>query len=234
LPADIISELMAVLADEPTIVVCDLGDMAPHTAATSQMFSPVADYLACWPGTLVVLCLPDPTAYTRALPAAIDGRLLVHSSRDAGIAEASALLRPIDHAQAPLAPMLTAARDARQFTVRTLLDWHVPQLISPVSLVVSELVTNSVIHALTVIDLALSHADGTVRIAVHDHAGGRPSASPEGVPGHALGKRGLVLVQAFTRSWGVFPGRAAGKTVWAVVDVAGVGASPGQRLRSVV
>ncbi len=232
LPADIVSELMDVLADEPAVVACDLTEMAPHPAEMTRMFEPVADYLGSWPGTLVVLCVPEPMEYARALPAAIAGRLLVHGSLQQGLAEATRLLHPVDHVKTPLAPTPTAARDARQFTVRTLLDWRQSQLISPVSLVVSELVTNSIVHAVTVIDLALSRVGGTVRIAVHDHAGGRPVRGAERSPGLLLEKRGLVLVQAFTRCWGVFPSRGAGKTVWAVVDSADIPSVSSQRSRA--
>jgi hypothetical protein len=232
LPADIVSELMHVLADEPAIVVCDLTEMAPHRIATAQMFEPVSDYLASWPGTLVVLCVPDPLEYAHALPAAIAGRLLVHGSREEGLAEATQLARQVDHVQAPLAPTPTAARDGRRFAVRALLDWRLSPLISPVSLVVSELVTNSVVHAVTVIDLALSRVEGTIRIAVHDHAGGRPARRAPGMAGQPLEKRGLVLVQAFTRCWGVFPSaRGTGKTVWAVVDAVDSASVPSQRAR---
>jgi hypothetical protein len=231
LPADIVSELMDVLADEPAVVACDLTEMAPQPVAMTQMFEPVAAYLASWPGTLVVLCVPDPAEYARALPTAIAGRLLVHGSLQDGLTEAMRLVHPVHQVTTPLAPTPTAARDARQFTVRTLLDWRQSQLISPVSLVVSELVTNSVVHAVTVIDLALSRVEGTVRIAVHDHAGGRPVRGAEGSTGLLLEKRGLVLVQAFTRCWGVFPSRGTGKTVWAVVDAADTPSGSSQRSR---
>jgi hypothetical protein len=232
LPTDVVSELMDVLAGEPAIAVCDLTEMAPYPSTMSQMFDPVAAYLANWPGTLVVVSVPDPQEYTRALPAGIAGRLLVYGSPEEGLAEASRLLRPVDRVETPLAPTPTAARAARQFTVRTLLDWQLSQLISPVSLVVSELVTNSVVHAVTVTDLTLSRTGGTVRIAVHDHAGGRPVRQPDGSTGQLLEKRGLVLVQAFTRCWGVFPSRVAGKTVWALVDAADVGSLSSQRARA--
>jgi hypothetical protein len=217
LPSDIAGELMDVLADEPRVVVCDLAGSA-RVAGEANVFAPVSEYVAQWPGTVVVVCAADPSARATMRHAAPAERVLVHESREAGLSRASDMVPDVHRARTHLAPVPTASREARVFATRTLLDWQMPQVIRPVSLVVSELVTNSVVHAQTVLDLTLSRVGTRIRVAVRDHGGGAPRTHADEAPEVTLSGRGLLLVQAFTRCWGVFPGRAEGKTVWAVVD----------------
>ena len=229
LPSDLAGELMDVLADEPSIVLCDLHGIAA-TSAFAEVFAPVAPYLAHWPGTVVVACVDDRRMRDRVLTAEAAKRLLIDESAESALDEARRRVEPVQHAAISLSPLLTASRDARRFVTRTLLDWKLPRLVAPASLVVSELVTNSIVHAITVIDLTLSVAHDKLRIAVHDHGGGSPHVHEED-HGQMLAGRGLMVVQAFTCCWGVFPGRGHGKTVWAVTDQ-DQGPSQSQRSRS--
>ncbi|HEX2177598.1 MAG TPA: ATP-binding protein [Nocardioidaceae bacterium] len=217
LPTDLAGELMDVLADEPSIVLCDLQGMAAG-ASVSEVFAPVGPYLAHWPGTVVVVHVDDPRMRDGLFAAEGSDRLLVDESVESGLDHALERVPPVQHAAVQLSPLLTASRDARRFVTRTLLDWQLPRLVAPASLVVSELVTNSIVHAVTVIELTLSVADDKLRIAVHDHGGGSPRAPGGEAAEHLLGGRGLMVVQAFTCCWGVFPSRGRGKTVWAVTD----------------
>jgi anti-sigma regulatory factor (Ser/Thr protein kinase) len=78
-------------------------------------------------------------------------------------------------------------------------------------LVVSELATNAVRHARTPFRLSI-HTAPTLRVEVTDGSSALPvggTADPRSESG-----RGLWLVAALTRSWGVEP-RGAGKVVWA-------------------
>ena len=231
LPTDVIGELVSVLAEAPPIVVCDLTGMAPAVASNADLFAPVADYLADWPGTYVVVCVTDPDAYADTIPPGLAERLLVHTTREAGLADALERVTPVEHAVTHLPPVLTAARDARAFTTRALLDWRLAGLIGPAGVVVSELVTNSIVHAVTVLDLTLSRTDTCLRIAVHDHGGGSPAVNPGGQPEDMLDGRGLVLVRALTRGWGVFQSRNNGKTVWAVMETSSLTPRPLHRSR---
>jgi hypothetical protein len=81
-----------------------------------------------------------------------------------------------------------------------------------VLLAVSELATNAVIHAGTPFAVSVSATDETMRISVQDWSSAPPimrDASPAARSG-----RGLRLIAAVSRSWGVEPG-PDGKTVWA-------------------
>lgn len=216
-PSDVVSELMGVLADEAGVVVCDLTGIAAAKSTVATMFAPVSDYLRCWPGIVVVVVVPDPSVRA-ALVAVAPDRLLVRGSWETAMAEVGGLLPELLRSRLWCAPRPTAPRDARAFTTRTLLDWRMSPLVGPGALVVSELVTNAFLHAVTVVELALSCAGTRVRMAVRDHGGGRPEWLPGDRPEESLTGRGLHLVNALTRGWGVFPSRQPGKTVWAVLD----------------
>jgi anti-sigma regulatory factor (Ser/Thr protein kinase) len=219
LPGDVSSELVAALAHEPHVVVCDLTGMAPATSPR-KIFEPVAAYLSLWPGTVVVVVVPETGANPSLTSLGANGRLLLRTDPEAGVAEARSLTRETDRRQLQLMPLPTAPSEARTFATRTLLDWQASRSIRTTSLVVSELVTASLLHAQTVIDLALSHAGSCLRVAVHDRGGGRPRPRHGDWEDETPTGRGMVLVDRLTSCWGVFPGRRGGKTVWALLDAA--------------
>ena len=102
---------------------------------------------------------------------------------------------------------------ARQFVAALLERWQVVGLGPDASLVTSELVSNSVIHARTTIEVRLAPLDDGVRIEVRDGAAYTVELRP---PDGDLAPRGLglrVVAQLATR-WGVDP-VPDGKTVWA-------------------
>jgi anti-sigma regulatory factor (Ser/Thr protein kinase) len=220
---DVVSELVDHLAySDARIVVCDLTGMAVSPREMVPVFAPVAAYLAAWPGTIVVAGVPDGAQYSRTIPAAIVGRLLVHSSIESGLRHARALLPPMEQTQTYLPPLSPAVSGARDFVRHALDDWRLSELAWPASLVTSELVTNALQHSETVLDLTLSRVDTRLRIAVHDHGGGAPVIPTRSDADAATqqGGRGLQLIEAATLAWGVFPTRGHGKTVWALLDAA--------------
>jgi anti-sigma regulatory factor (Ser/Thr protein kinase) len=85
------------------------------------------------------------------------------------------------------------------------------------ALVVSELITNSVIHAGLPaghpVDLAVSAHAGRVRLVVHDGGHGFDPGRVDGGDALAPGGQGLVLVAALSETWGVDCG-GDGCTVW--------------------
>jgi anti-sigma regulatory factor (Ser/Thr protein kinase) len=69
------------------------------------------------------------------------------------------------------------------------------------TLAVSELVTNAVIHGRGDVELTLTANDGTIRIEVTDQGGGQPKLVPQGA--HIVGAGwGLHLVDALADQWG--------------------------------
>jgi anti-sigma regulatory factor (Ser/Thr protein kinase) len=226
-PSQVTSGLKEALArDGDTIVVCDLRGMTAPGTAVAQMFTPVSGYLDHWPGAAVVVCSEDGSVLTR-LPDGAQQRLVARADRSAGVAEAERMLPPVQQARLRLPADPSAARQARRFATRALEDWQVPESVGTATLVVSELVTNSIRHAQTINELTLSLAQKRLRIAVHDLSDGSPEPTRQ-LDADALDGRGLFLVEVMSRAWGVFPSPLSGKTVWAILD--GVPTQPEQRL----
>lgn len=81
-------------------------------------------------------------------------------------------------------------------------------------LMVSELVTNAVLHGRPPIVVMIERDQSDVQVTVADHHPHWPSLqnpSPD-----AVGGRGLRIVDALASAWGIQP-RAVGKAVWFVV-----------------
>jgi len=111
-----------------------------------------------------------------------------------------------------LAPYPASVPEARRFTVETLRGWGLEHLTTSAALLVTELVTNSVLHARTVMRVCLSRLENRVRVEVHDGSTVRPSVRAHAID--ATTGRGLNLVAKLAHSWGVDV-RDSGKSVWA-------------------
>lgn len=122
------------------------------------------------------------------------------------------------------------ARLARHVAVRQLAVWGLPPggaVSESVALVVAELAANAVTHGRVPgrdFELRLEEvADGAIRIEVSDTRSERRPPTREAlapVAQDAESGRGLLLVDALCRAWGV-SARPVGKTVWAEVAAGG-------------
>jgi anti-sigma regulatory factor (Ser/Thr protein kinase) len=113
---------------------------------------------------------------------------------------------------------------ARRRAVRLVTEWGHPERAGDVALVVSELMTNALLHG-SVRDRLIRvrlHVTGTaLRAEVSDPRGERrPQARGASDDLDQFG-RGLLLVGTFADRWGCEPG-GVGKTVWAQWDLAAV------------
>ena len=104
---------------------------------------------------------------------------------------------------------------ARCFVADTLSSWGLDQLIDDGSIIVSELVTNAIIHADSDFAVSLSSHGDAVRLSVRDNRPVVPVLrSPLPV---AISGRGLRMVAALARRWGTFL-EGDGKVVWAELN----------------
>ncbi len=118
-------------------------------------------------------------------------------------------------ARARLAGDAKSAREARRFVSTTLAEWSMDDVADAVALLVSELVTNSVLHARTSMELSLESSGEQLRVAVADDNPQIPQQrrySRESATG-----RGLKLVEALSSSWGIET-RVDGKSVWFTIS----------------
>ncbi|WP_161165014.1 SpoIIE family protein phosphatase [Streptomyces sp. SID5910] len=111
-----------------------------------------------------------------------------------------------------------AVRHARRFTNRTLRSWGVPASdIDAVLLVVSELVTNALVHTDGKVRLDLTLVGSRLRVAVAD-ASPRTPVKPTSIGWEATGGRGILLVEAVSTTWGTLP-VGGGKQVWSEITL---------------
>ncbi|GAA3065571.1 ATP-binding protein [Streptomyces roseofulvus] len=125
-----------------------------------------------------------------------------------------------------------AVRGARKFTSATLDEWNLGDRFDDVALVVSELVTNALRHAVPdgggpdeaqgpPVRLHLMRWASRLVCAVRDPSRESPEARGGEEDFSAESGRGLFLVESFSDSWGWHPlaGRLQGKVVWALFRV---------------
>ncbi|MEU6669009.1 SpoIIE family protein phosphatase [Streptomyces sp. NPDC046727] len=107
-----------------------------------------------------------------------------------------------------------AVRHARRFTRRTLRAWGIPRdMLDTALLVVSELVTNALVHTGGPVRLDMSLVNHRLRLAVADSSPRSP-VKPASIGWEATGGRGILLVEAVSVAWGTVP-VSGGKLVWA-------------------
>lgn len=154
----------------------------------------------------------------------------------------STMLKPLRQGLPPLDPAAVssaascalparyeAVRESRQFTRRTLDQWDVGERFDDICLVVSELVTNALRHAVPgepehstgphapAVRLHLMRWTERLVCAVRDPSHDTP-APRDSDDFSAESGRGLFLVDSFSDSWGWHPlaGALSGKVVWAL------------------
>jgi hypothetical protein len=215
---DLDRAIQLALADAPRGVVCDLSAVPEGAeSAAVEMLATAGRHVGDWPGIPVAVAWPNPLV-RRALSAHPQGGHLIVTA--AMIPAVSAVLAtPIPDVDClRLAPHPTAPRASRDFVARALLGWGLEPLIPAASLVVSELVTNSTIHAGTDIELSVAWSLGVLRLTVRDKSPDLPHQwNPRFVDVHG---RGLSVVTGLSRAFGVLPAADGGKVVWAVLNAA--------------
>jgi hypothetical protein len=115
-----------------------------------------------------------------------------------------------------------AVMHARRFTARTVRSWGVTEEADVVQLVVSELVTNAVVHTQGDVHLDLTLTGDRLRIAVTDSLPRAP-VKPRIVDWESTGGRGIMLVEAMSTAWGSVP-VGGGKQVWSEIALPACGA----------
>ncbi|MDT9695800.1 SpoIIE family protein phosphatase [Streptomyces sp. P17] len=110
-----------------------------------------------------------------------------------------------------------AVGHARRFTRRTLRSWDLTGQTDAVLLVVSELVTNALVHTEGPVRLDLTLINSRLRVAVADTSPRSP-VKPTSIGWEATGGRGILLVEAMSASWGTLP-VSGGKQVWSEIQL---------------
>jgi len=105
-----------------------------------------------------------------------------------------------------------SVRVGRRFAAGALAEWSIRESVAADAIViVSELLTNAVLHGAPPIALRLELTEGTLSIEVDD--GDRTMPKPRRPEPNDPGGRGLLIVAALSRRWASCE-RRDGKTVW--------------------
>jgi anti-sigma regulatory factor (Ser/Thr protein kinase) len=107
--------------------------------------------------------------------------------------------------------------DARNFAAQALTEVRA-DLLDDIRLMVSELASNAVEHAMTSFHLTIHHSRREIRVEVTDSGSGTPamrSTGPDAVKG-----RGLQIVDMVSTQWGVEQEPDSAKTVWFSLELA--------------
>jgi anti-sigma regulatory factor (Ser/Thr protein kinase) len=100
------------------------------------------------------------------------------------------------------------------------------EVVDAAGLLVSELVTNAIVHARTPVEVRVSVTDTVLRAEVSDGSPTLPAPRrPIGLVGTG---RGLQLLEQVATRWGVLS-TESGKTVWFELMLSGDGAGPASR-----
>lgn len=115
----------------------------------------------------------------------------------------------------PLAAAGIAPSQARRFVIERLAAWQLSAWEASATLIVSELVTNALLHARTDMVVSLSRLETAVLLEVTDNSAQLPTQRRYSL--HAGTGRGLNLVARLAQDWGV-RAEGNGKTVWALLS----------------
>lgn len=127
------------------------------------------------------------------------------------------------HELLQLPPRTSSVVDARHAVTDWCQNWRLEHLADAIEVLVSELVTNAVVHGVGPVRLVADFDGDRVRIEVHDREPHGPRAHVSAATDLDEHGRGLQLVAMLADRWGSL-GTADGKVVW--IELAAAGASP--------
>ncbi|MCU1379488.1 MAG: response regulator receiver [Acidimicrobiales bacterium] len=114
--------------------------------------------------------------------------------------------------QKTLAPDVGSSAAARRFMEETLRRWSCGEVLDVVNLLVSELVTNAVVHGGSEADVSVILTPSALRVEVGDRDEFIP-APKAGDDDWATSGRGLALVELMAQAWGTEQVKG-GKVIW--------------------
>jgi anti-sigma regulatory factor (Ser/Thr protein kinase) len=109
-------------------------------------------------------------------------------------------------------PSIDSPRRARHDIVALLHDRGIQEVDDVAALLTSELVTNSVMHASSDVEVCCEVHAGRVRVAVSDRSPVTPHVGDGGTTEES--GRGVSIVSALADAWGTEATRDQGKSVW--------------------
>jgi anti-sigma regulatory factor (Ser/Thr protein kinase) len=120
-----------------------------------------------------------------------------------------------------LLPVAASVAEARRWAAAQVGPVAGPAVAETAALLVSELVSNVVLHARTPCEVSIAHHGPALRVVVRDACDRMPRSAGAADP-LAMSGRGLLLVEALSDAHGVERHAEGGKSVWFQVLVPSV------------
>ncbi len=215
------------LADQPQAVVLDMTRLTQVTDRAASAFVDFAAESSRWPGADLLLC-GGSTDVVRSVAQVASQPSVELFGSVAAAREAHHWLPDRRRDSVVLIPDRTAPEVARVLVKEACEEWGVRRLSRLGQLIISELVTNGVVHARTELRVTVRFSGRTLSLAVRD--GDPRLLHPPGggveADNHGYG-RGLLIVDSMADSWGCTP-TADGKVTWATLDLPDTAPNPSQ------
>lgn len=203
------SAVLSGLAEQPPALLVDVADATLADPEAVRVLADLVRETADWPAAGLAIFAPDGDADAwRA------SGLPVWPSRAAAF-EAFGPTQPSRQLALSLEPIVGAARRARELVTDACARWHLPELVGPASIVVTEMANNVVAHARTMMTVRLAVRGSGMTVAVRDHNPKVPRFTGPVAP-TSYGGRGLLLIDAVSHRWGNLR-LSDGKVVWAIL-----------------
>jgi anti-sigma regulatory factor (Ser/Thr protein kinase)/anti-anti-sigma regulatory factor len=201
------------LTEQPDSLIIDIGALSVPDRIFLTVLITVARWSAVWPGCRLAVCGATTRTEADMCRLGLDRYVTVglHLPDAMDRLRQQPAIRRSRHA---LLPTAAAVIEARQQAEEVCAAWNVALATPAAQTVVSELVTNAVVHAGTAMELIFTFAHRALYVAVRDQSPSVPRYR-HGEPDHGYG---LVLVEAFSAYWGYHP-TSTGKVVWAAIRV---------------
>jgi anti-sigma regulatory factor (Ser/Thr protein kinase) len=210
--------LLKCIAECPLTVAADVDGLVVTDRSALAVFPAVGRHHRHGPAVTLALCAAPATATGRVVRRVLGRGLTVHPNREAALAAALAAQAALQRIRVRLPADPRSALTARRLVAEACHNWGLADLAEAALVVVSELVSNAVVHAGTDLDVSAAVRGAYLHLSVRDGSRLRPLMSPvNGADGAALTSgRGLYLVDSCTAGWGAAVA-SDGKVVWATL-----------------
>jgi anti-anti-sigma regulatory factor len=216
--------LIKCLTECPEAVVVDLSGLEVDNDLPLSVFRVIRRQAANWPSIPVVLAASSPDLADRLMRTGLAGSMPLY--RDVAEAIAAAAGPPTraradwDLLRAPGAPS-----EARGLAARMCEAWDLEEILDTVLIVMSELVTNAVVHGAGSVHVTVVLRHQHLHLVVRDQSPDPPmrvEPHRRHSTGVSLGSsgRGLHLLDAVCQGWGYLTS-PIGKAVWARIRLPG-------------
>lgn len=187
------------LAGMPTALLLEVSGLDGGECAAFGWVGELSSQAARWPGIPVYVC--GDAARRCSLPGY------------GSIAEARGVwddAEPDERHSLSLRPVPQAPADAREFVAKVCHGWGIKRPVRLAQILISELVSNAVVHARAGLDVTVRRLGEGIELSVRDDG---LAKLPADLPPDPRGF-GLQLVEAMSDAWGSAP-TGSGKVVWA-------------------